>query len=78
PASRLRRKRAAGMVFDLIKEKAALFNIDPALVCSRKELTLLLDSHGSADYKKSRIFKGWRNDFMQEVYKNAEAAELLL
>ena len=78
PVSRLRRKHAAGMIFDLIKEKAALFNIDPALVCSRKELTQILDLHGSEDYRKSRIFKGWRNDFMQEVYKNVEAAELLL
>jgi ribonuclease D len=78
PIPRPRRKRAAGMIYELIKEKAAAFNIDPALICSRKELTLLLDSHGSADYKKSRIFKGWRNEFMQEVYKNAEAAEIML
>ena len=64
--------------FEVIQQKALSFNIDPAVVCSRKELNILLESRGDADYKKSRIFKAWRNEFMQQVYENIETAALLL
>jgi ribonuclease D len=77
--SRLLQKKNARLIYEVIQPKAMSFNIDPALVCSRKELTMLLDSRdGGGDYKKSRIFRGWRNEFMQHVYENAGVAALLL
>ena len=78
--SRLLQKKNARMIYELIQQRAVSFNIDPALICSRKELTILLDSRsrGDVDYKSSRIFKGWRNEFMQHVYENTNAATLLL
>jgi ribonuclease D len=76
--SRLLNKKTARKIYEVIQQKALSFNIDPALICSRKELTMLLDSRDAADYKKSRIFKGWRNEFMQHVYENTEIAALLL
>ncbi|MCK4982301.1 MAG: HRDC domain-containing protein, partial [Victivallaceae bacterium] len=78
PMSKLSQKKAARMIFEVIQQKALSFNIDPAVVCSRKELNILLESRGDADYKKSRIFKAWRNEFMQQVYENIETAALLL
>lgn len=73
PVPRLVRKKAAAKIYELIEQKASELNIDPALVCSRRELTILLDS-GS---KESRIFKGWRNEFMQYVYKDTDAESIL-
>jgi len=75
--SRLLKKKTARKIYEVISQKAMSFNIDPALVCSRKELTVLLDSQGNHDYKKSRISKGWRDEFMQNVYENTDIAALL-
>ncbi len=71
-------KKTASDIFRVIQQKAASFNIDPALVCSRKELNILLSSRENADYKESRLFKGWRDEFMQQVYENTTIASLLL
>ncbi len=71
--SRLIRKKAAKKIYEVIEQTALSFNIDPPLVCSRKELTMLLDS----DSKESRIFKGWRAEFMQHIYKNTDIESLL-
>ena len=67
------RKKTAKKIYMLIEQSALSFNIDPALVCSRKELTLLLDSNS----KESRIFEGWRDKFMQRVYENTDIESLL-
>lgn len=76
-ASRLLNKKAARNIYEVIQQKATAFNIDSALVCSRKELTILLDSQESSNYKKSRIFKGWRDEFMKYVYENTDIEALL-
>ncbi len=73
PALRLFKKKTAGRIYEVIEQKASEFNIDPALVCSRRELTMLLDS-GS---KESRIFRGWRDEFMQYIYKNTDIESTL-
>ena len=75
PASvlRLMQKKKARKIYEVIEQKALSFNIDPALICSRKELTMLLDS----ELKESRIFKGWRDEFMRHVYENTEIEALL-
>jgi len=70
---RLQQKKTARKIFEVIEQIAISFNIDPALICSRKELTMLLDSEN----RKSRIYEGWRNEFMQSVYKNTEVESLL-
>ena len=72
-SSRLIKKKTARKIYDVIEQKASLFNIDPALICSRKELTILLDSKS----RESRIFEGWRDEFMQEVYENTAIEDLL-
>ena len=74
---RLQRKKIARQIFEVIEQIAISFNIDPNLICSRKELTMLLDSREGINYKKSRIFKGWRDEFMQSVYTNTEIESLL-
>jgi ribonuclease D len=74
---RLQQKKAARNIYEVIQLKAEQFNIDPALICSRKELTMLLDSKGSDEYKNSRLFKGWRDEFMQNVYENSDVESLL-
>ena len=71
--SRLMQKKTARKIYEVIEQTALSFNIAPALVCSRKELTMLLDS----DSKESRIFMGWRDEFMQHIYKNTNIESLL-
>jgi ribonuclease D len=73
PVLRPVRKKAATRIYGMIEEKASELNIDPALICSRRELTMLLDS-GS---KESRILKGWRNEFMQHIYEDANVKSML-
>jgi len=75
--SRLLNKKLAREIYETIELRALTFNIDPALICSRKELTMLLDSRESGNHKESRIFKGWRDEFMEHVYKNTEVESLL-
>lgn len=70
---RLMQKKTARKIYEVIEQKALSFNIDPALICSRKELTMLLDSKS----RESRIFEGWRDEFMQEVYENTAVEDLL-
>jgi len=73
PVSKLIKKKASGRIYGVIEQKASELNIDPALICSRRELTMLLDSKS----KESRIFKGWRNEFMQYVYENTDIEAML-
>ena len=78
PLPRLTPQRASTKIYKEIQHEAARLNIDPGLVCSRKDITILLNLHGTPEYKKNRLFKGWRNEFMQPLYKNPEVAEKLL
>jgi ribonuclease D len=80
PASlpRLIPQHSSTRIYKEIQHEAARLNIDPSLVCSRKDITILINSRGTPEYKKNRLFKGWRNEFMQPLYQNPEIAEKLL
>ena len=71
-------QRASTKIYKEIQHEAVRLNIDPGLVCSRKDITILINSHGTPEHKKNRLFKGWRNEFMQPLYQNPEIAENLL
>lgn len=73
PVSRLIKKKASAVIYGLIEKKASELNIDPALICSRRELTMLLDS-GVEDLW---MFKGWRNEFMLYVCENTDMESIL-
>ena len=76
-APRLSLQKAATAIFNAVQQKAAEFNLDPALVCSRKELNIMLASRERSDYTDSRLFTGWRAEFMRHVYENPAIKNLL-
>ena len=77
PLPNLTPQRASTRIYKEIQHEAAKLNIDPSLVCSRKDITILINSKGTPEYKKNRLFKGWRNEFMQPLYQDPETAEKL-
>lgn len=55
-------------ILEKIQLKAERINIDPALLCSKNELNNLLNSKDKLASREHRLFKGWRADFMRELY----------
>lgn len=75
-APKFARKSDAKLIINVIEAKAATLNLDPALLCTRKEINNILIN--SAEYAgKLRIFKGWRHEFMQDIYHNSEVGALM-
>lgn len=70
------RHKALKLIITAIKNQAEAINIDPALICSNKELNTILNSSPEANQTKP-LFNGWRNEFMQDLYRNREIAALL-
>ncbi|QSH40168.1 HRDC domain-containing protein [Lentisphaerota bacterium ZTH] len=75
PAPELRppRKPAKDLIMRLIAEKAEKLNIDPVLIGSSREVNLQLVTK-SPD---SRFFKGWRKEFMQDIFNQDNIGDLL-
>jgi ribonuclease D len=69
-------RTAIKLIITAIKHKAKSINIDPALLCSNKELNNILNSTLGASHTQP-LFNGWRNEFMQDLYRNREIAALL-
>ncbi len=75
-APKFARKSDAKLIISVIEAKAAAMNLDTALLATRKEINNILIN--PAEYtNKSRIFKGWRHQFMQDIYQNNEVATLM-
>jgi ribonuclease D len=64
---KLPRHRALNSTYKAIQTKAAELNIDPALVCSRKELNVFLNGFKDDSWKKSKLAKDWRKEFAKEI-----------
>jgi ribonuclease D len=75
-APKFAKKSDAKLIISLIEAKATAIGLDPALLCSRKEINNILINPAKQS-AKSRIFKGWRHDFMQDIYQNSEVAALM-
>jgi ribonuclease D len=63
-------------IMKAINRKAETINIDPAMICSNKELTTILLSTPEDNHLKP-LFNGWRNEFMQDIYSNKEIKTIL-
>ena len=66
---RVQQKKTAKKIHDAIIAKCNSVNIDPAIVCSRKELNLLFAKPDmKAAYSASRLSKGWRKELTGELF----------
>ncbi|MCP3968115.1 MAG: ribonuclease D [Lentisphaerae bacterium] len=73
PEYRPPRQPQTEMIMLLIQEKAEKLGIDPALVCSSREVTLQLVTKD----KESRLFKGWRKEILQGIFAKDNIGALL-
>ncbi|MBN2643052.1 MAG: HRDC domain-containing protein [Victivallales bacterium] len=68
PPRTMNRHNLTEFILEQIQLKAERINIDPALLCSKNELNNLLNSKDKLESREHRLFKGWRADFMRELY----------
>ena len=69
---RSRKNGYTDLVSDAIRDKAAEVNIDPTLICSKGDLNNLLNNKKQIRAREHKLFKGWRDEFMQKVCSDNE------